>query len=72
MTASVLRQAFLQLPATEQASLLDELIIDSCDAAWEARLAGEMEDRVDAVEHGEMKLHSASDVLTELRGMSRA
>ncbi len=72
MTAAVLRQAFHQLPALEQASLLDDLIIDSCDATWEARLANEMEERVDAVTRGEMALHPASDVLTELRGRLRA
>jgi hypothetical protein len=72
MTAIDLRQAFLQLPAFEQASLLDDLIIQSCDATWEARLANEMEDRVDAVERSEMALHPASDVLTELRGRLHA
>ena len=67
MSTALLRQAFMQLPALDQASLLDDLILSSCDAAWEAGLAGEMEDRVDAVERGEMKLHAAEGVLTEMR-----
>lgn len=33
MSAAVLRQAFMKLPALEQAPLLDDLIISSCDAA---------------------------------------
>lgn len=68
MTAAVLRQAFLQLPALEQASLLDDLIISACDAAWEKRVASEMEERVDAVERGEMRLREAADVFQEMRG----
>jgi len=35
MSAAALRQAFFQLPASEQAALLDDLIVGSCDAAWE-------------------------------------
>jgi hypothetical protein len=62
----------MQLPAFEQATLLDDLIVSSCDAAWEAGLAGEMEERVDAVERGEMKLHSADSVLSELRDRFRS
>jgi tRNA A37 N6-isopentenylltransferase MiaA len=59
MSTALLRQAFMQFPAQEQASLLDDLILSSCDAMWEAGLAEEMEDRVDAVERGEMKLHAS-------------
>jgi len=71
MSAAALRQAFFQLPASEQAALLDDLIVGSCDAAWEARLAPEMEARVDAVESGEMRLHEASDVFGEMRARLR-
>ncbi|WP_184209166.1 hypothetical protein [Prosthecobacter dejongeii] len=39
----------------------------SCDAAWEARLDPEMEDRIDAVERGEMNLHGADEVMREMR-----
>lgn len=71
MSAAALRQAFFQLPESEQAALLDDLIVGSCDAAWEARLAPEMEDRVDAVERGEMNLHGADEVLHEMRSRLR-
>ncbi|MBE7497895.1 MAG: hypothetical protein HS117_23375 [Verrucomicrobiaceae bacterium] len=67
MTASALRHAFLQLPAVEQASLLDDLILSSCDAAWEERIASEMEERVSAVERGEMTLHEAASVFHDMR-----
>jgi hypothetical protein len=67
MSAAALRQAFFQLPESEQATLLDDLIVGSCDATWEARLAPEMEDRVDAVERGEMNLHEAKDVMGVMR-----
>jgi hypothetical protein len=59
MSAAVLRQAFMKLPALEQATLLDDLIISSCDAAWEARIANEMEERVDAVNRGELMRQDA-------------
>ncbi|GEM_PF-1502974 len=72
MTAAVLRHAFFQLPALEQAALLDDLIVNSCDATWEVRLGHEMEDRVDAVERGEMRLLEAAGVFQELRGKLRA
>jgi len=72
MTAAVLRHAFLQLPALEQASLLDDLIVSACDATWEARVASEMEERVDAVERGEMCLREAADVFQEMRGRLRS
>jgi hypothetical protein len=68
MSAAVLRQAFMKLPASEQATLLDELIISSCDAAWDARIANEMEERVDAVSRGDLMLHSADSVFAEMRG----
>lgn len=68
MSAAVLRQAFMKLPALEQATLLDDLIIISCDAAWEARIANEMEERVDAVNRGELMLQSADSVFAEMRG----
>ena len=71
MSAAALRQAFFQLPESEQASLLDDLIVGSCDAAWEVRLAPEMEDRVDAVERGEMNLHGADEVMREMRSRLR-
>lgn len=71
MSAAALRQAFFQLPASEQAALLEDLIVGSCDAAWEARLAPEMEARVDAVERGEMRLHEAGDVYGEMRARLR-
>ena len=67
MSAADLRQAFLQLPVLEQASLLDDLIVSSCDATWEARMSDEMEARVDAVNRGEMSLHPAGDVFAEMR-----
>lgn len=59
MSAAVLRQAFMKLPALEQATLLDDLIISSCVAAWEARIANEMEERVDAVNRGELMRQDA-------------
>ncbi len=34
---------------------------------WEVSLADEMEQRVDAVERGEMKLHDADGVFAEMR-----
>lgn len=68
MSAAVLRQAFMKPPALEQATLLDDLIINSCDAAWEARTANEMEDRVNAVNRGELVLHSGDSVFAEMRG----
>ncbi|MEN3941606.1 hypothetical protein WJU23_09970 [Prosthecobacter sp. SYSU 5D2] len=68
MSAAALRQAFFQLPESEQATLLDDLIVSSCDATWEARLAPEMGGRIDAVERGEMNLHEAKDVLGIMRG----
>lgn len=71
MSAAALRQAFFQLPESEQAALLDDLIVGSCDAAWEARLAPEMEGRIDAVERGEMNLHGAHEVLHEMRSRVR-
>jgi hypothetical protein len=58
----------MKLPALEQATLLDDLIIISCDAAWEARIANEMEERVDAVNRGELMLQSADSVFAEMRG----
>lgn len=67
MSITALRAAFFELPATEQAALLDDLIVASCDAAWEARLAPEMEARVDAVQRGDMALHDADDVFDEMR-----
>jgi hypothetical protein len=67
MSAADLRQAFLQLPVLEQAALLDDLIVSSCDATWEARMGDEMEARVDAVNRGEMSLHPAGDVFAEMR-----
>lgn len=67
MSAATLRQAFFQLPESEQAALLEDLIVGSCDATWEASLAPEMEDRIDAVERGEMNLHEAKDVLGVMR-----
>ena len=67
MSSAALRQAFFQLPESEQATLLDGLIIGSCDATWEARLAPEMEDRIDAVQRGEMNLYEANDVLGVMR-----
>jgi hypothetical protein len=72
MSVADLRQAFMKLPALEQASLLDDLIISSCDAAWEARIAHEMEERVDAVNRGELVLHSADSVFAEMRGRCKA
>ncbi len=72
MSAAVLREAFLQLPALEQATLLDDLIISSCDATWEARIAHEMEERVDAVNRGDMALHTADSVFAEMRERFRA
>ena len=72
MSAAVLREAFLQLPALEQATLLDDLIISSCDATWEARIAHEMEERVDAVNRGDMALHSADSVFGEMTTVSKA
>lgn len=67
MSAAALRQAFFELPAAEQAALLDDLIVGSCDAAWEACLAPEMEARVDAVERGDMRLHEAAEIFGEMR-----
>jgi hypothetical protein len=52
--------------------LLDDLIISSCDAAWEARVASEMEERVEAVNSGELALHSADIVFAEMRGRCKA
>ena len=54
-----------------QAALLDDLIVGSCNAGWEARLASEMEDRLDAVERGEMNLHEAHEVLDEMQSRLR-
>lgn len=51
--------------------MLDDLIVSACDAAWEARVASEMEERVDAVERGEMRLREAADVFQEMRGRLR-
>ncbi len=70
MTAAALRHAFLKLPAVEQASLLDDLILSSCDAVWEERVASEMEERVSAVEGGSMRLHEAGAVFHEMRSRS--
>ena len=67
MSSAALRQAFSQLPAAEQATLLDDLIVSACDATWEARIADEMEQRVDAVQRGEMTLHEAEAVYGEMR-----
>ncbi len=67
MSSAVLRQAFLQLPVLEQAALLDDLIVSSCEATWETRIASEMEERVDAVERGDMPLHDAGAVFAEMR-----
>lgn len=67
MSTAALRQAFFELPVSEQAVLLDDLIVGSCDAAWEARISAEMEERVDAVLLGEMSLHRADDVFAEMR-----
>ncbi len=51
---------------------LDDLIISSCDATWEARIAHEMEERVDAVNRDEMSLRSADSVFSEMRDRFRA
>ena len=67
MSSAALRQAFFQLPAVEQAALLDDLIVGACDVTWEARIASEMEERVDAVRRGEMGLHEADAVYGEMR-----
>lgn len=67
MSGADIRQAFFQLPASEQAALLDDLIIGSCDATWEARVAPEMEARVDAVLSGEMLLCEEAEVFGEMR-----
>ena len=72
MTATALRHAFLQLPASDQASLLDDLILSSSDAVWEERVASEMEARVSAVEAGSMRLHEASAVFQDMRSQFRA
>lgn len=67
MSVAALREAFSQCPESEQTPLLDDMIVGSCDATWEARLAPEMEDRIDAVQRGEMKLHEAKEVLGVMR-----
>ncbi len=72
MSTATLRQAFFALPDSEQAALLDDLIVGSCDAAWETRISAEMEERVDAVLRGEMSLHSADSVFAEMRQRQRA
>lgn len=71
MTVAALRQAFMQLPAVEQASLLDDLIVSSCDATWEERIASEMEERVSAIEGGSMRLRESADVFQEMRARLR-
>jgi hypothetical protein len=65
-----LRQAFFALPVSEQATLLDDLIVGSCDAVWEARISSEMEDRIDAVLRGDMSLVSADSVFRQMRQRS--
>jgi hypothetical protein len=72
MSTAALRQAFFALPDSEQAALLDDLIVGFCEAAWEARISGEMEDRVEAVLRGEMSLHSTDSVFEEMRQRQRA
>lgn len=66
------RGSFFQLPVSEQAVLLDDLIVGSCEAVWEARLGSEMEERIDAVERGEMPLYEAADVFDEMRARLRS
>lgn len=39
--------ADLELEYKKQATLLDDLIISSCDAVWEVRIANEMEEPVE-------------------------
>jgi len=70
MSVESLRKAFFELPVSEQATLLDDLIVSSCDAVWDARIFSEMEDRIDAVLRGDMSLVSADSVFREMRQRS--
>lgn len=63
----------MALPATERASLVDELLatLDQPDPAIDALWVKECEDRIVAIARGEMDLVEFDATLTELRNKNQ-
>ncbi len=74
MSTSEIIEAALALPAESKTELVKRLLASldeehqkEIDAAW----AGEIEDRIAALDRGEMEEFPAEQVLAELRGLSQ-
>ena len=67
-TDSILKEA-LTLKPSEKAQLIDKLIstLDKPDSEIDALWSKEAEDRIDAYDHGKIKVVSLEDVLQKYR-----
>ena len=70
MTIAAIQESVIQLPLNEKMALID-FLWDSLDQATVAqvqrRWADESEDRIDAVDRGEMKTIDGSSAIQEIR-----